>query len=466
MLKQSISLLLTLLALHVYGIGNVTISGYFPGAEGETIQLLTYKDLISKQPLHLTSSKIDESGHFELSVALNESRLLFLRIFNAKNYLYAAPGESYMIEYEQLVIRDPRQDEAALFRRRSFSFTVHGDTANDLHSKVMRLNDMVATYLEREVAGRVRASHRASLESFSKNLETVFADTDQPFFNNYLRYYLAYLERSLNVRGFNALFNIYVKDQPLLLNHPVYMDLFRSLFDNYVFSPGAGIRMDALEQAINKHGSYVKLMEVLENDNLLQDEVFRELVMLVSMDRMFSSPDFNNSMLLNILEETAQKSNVPEHRKIAKNVARKHQLSFLEGSSAADFILKDTNGTTYKLDHYKDTYVYLFFWAGWCPLSMQSMDAMLEIADRFSGKMELIGVLVDRDKTTVQHLLRDTSLPFPLLYFDNDYQMLNDFGITTVPFYILIGPGGIIQLHPFVPPHWGAQEALEEILGG
>lgn len=467
MLNYYILLLLTLLALNAHGISDITISGYFRGAEGETVHLMTYEDQLSKQHLHLSSAIIDNDGFFRLTTSLNESRLLFLRVFNGKNYLYAAPGESITVEYEKLVIDDAGQDEGTLFRRRTFNLTVYGknDQENNLHTLVMRMDDMVATYLEDQVAGRVRASHRASFEEFGRQVDSAFADNLQPFFNDYTKYYLAYLKRSLNVRGFEALYHQYISDQPILTDHPLYMDFFRSMFMNYVFSGSISIRMHELETAVNKHAGFEKLMTLLEQDRLLQDEALRELVLLVSLDQMFAMPDFFNSNLVKILDEASKKSIFPEHRKIAANIFRKHNRGFHEGAIAANFQLLDETDAVYDLQNFRNSYVYLFFWAGWCPLSMQSVAAMEEVAQEFDGQVEVIGVLVDRNRAGVSHLLVDNELPFQLLHFDGDYQLLEDFGIATVPFYLLIGPSGRILAHPFVPPHWGAKEALRQKTG-
>ncbi len=468
MLKQhNILLLLVLMYLHAYGSGEVTISGYFPGAGGEIVHLMTYEDLVSRQELRLSSAKIDVDGNFELTATLNESRLLFLRVFNGKNYLHTAPGESYLVEYEKLVINNPELDEGRLFRQRSFNITTYGNNNQEynLHGLIMQMDDMVATYLEEQVAGRVRANHRASLEQFARQVDDAFVDGSQTFFDDYVTYYLAYLKRSLNVRGFHALFHHYVNDRPILTNHPLYMDFFRSMFDNYIFTGSRSIRMNELEAAVNKYADFDLLMVLLSEDELLKNEDLRELVLLISLDRMFSMPDFFNSRLREVLEEAAKKCKNTEHRKIAENIIRKHSRGFHEGAIVSHFQLNDYAGNVYDLQDFHDSFVYLFFWAGWCPLSMGSIQVMQEFAEELNGKLEVVGVLVDRDRENVKHLLVDEGLPFPLLYFDGDYELLGNFGIATVPFYMLIGPGGRIIAHPFLPPHWGAREALHDFLG-
>lgn len=466
MRKLIFFLLSILMTLHVHGIGDVTIKGYFPGAEGETIHLMTYEDLISRHQLRLSSAKIDDNGNFEFATSINESRLLFFRVFNGKNYLYAAPGESYQVEYEKLVINNPEHDESRLFRQRSFNVTIRGidNRGDDLHGLIMQMDDMVATFLEDEVAGRIRTSHRASMEQFKQQVNAVFGGDLNPFMEDYVTYYLAYLKRSLNVRGFNALFHHYVKDLPILTNHPLYVDFFRSMFDNYVFSGSRSIRMHQLETAVNEYADFEKFMELLAQDELLQDDALRELVLLISIDRMFAMPDFLNSRLRLILEQASKKSRVPEHRIIAANIIRKHSRGFHEGAIAADFQMSDAAGNVVDLQSFRDSHVYLFFWAGWCPLSMQSVSSMETIAEEFDEQLEVVGVLVDRNRKEVSNLLDDPELPFQLLYFDDDYELLENFGVATVPFYILIGPGGRIIAHPFVPPHWGAGEALQQKL--
>lgn len=467
MLKYSSLLLFVSLAIHLHGAGHVTIFGYFPGAEGETIHLNIYDDLISKHERKLAASVINEHGKFEFSVPVENCQLLILRVFNGKNYLYAAPGEVYEVEYEQLVIRNREHDESRLFRQRDFNITVYGGS-NDhkhLHTLVMRLDDMVATYLEDEVAGRIRTSHRASLEQFEQQLGSAFPEKAPPYFDAYARYYMAYLQRTLNVRGVRALFHHYLKDQPLLLNNTAYVDFFRSMFDNYLFSAGSSIRMDALENAVNNLGCFETLRELLSNDELLQDEAIKELVLLISIERMFSMADFLNPQLFNILEQAGRMSSFPEYRSMAYNLATKYKYRLHQGSLAAAFTLSDHEGNKYDLQDHKGQYVYLFFWAGWCPLSMQSIEAMKELNDDFHDQVNFIGVLVDRDRSNVEHLLQNAEFPFSLLHFGGDYELLSSFGVSTIPFYVLIGPDGRFLEYPFVPPHWGAHEAFEEIFG-
>lgn len=466
MKKPGMFLVIILLATRLFGAGDVNVSGYFPGAEGETIQLLTYKDLVSRQPDKLATVIIGEDGSFQFQVPLQEGRLLFFRIFNARNYFYANPGESFKVQYEKLTINDYEVDEAMLFRQRFLNVSIQGALPDKdyLNEMTSIMDEMVATYLEDEVAGRVRANHRNSLENFVLQVDSVFNGVADHFLRDYIRYNVAYLQRTLHVRGFHALFHDQIKNQPILYLNPVYMDFFRSLFDNYVFSMSRSIQMNRLEEAVNRDASFTKLMDVLAGDSILKDEVLRELVLLVSVDRMFAMPDFLNHKLLAILEDAEQKSNHPEHRAMAYNIAKKHQQSFHEGAYAANFRLSDKEGNIFELNDYHDSYLYLFFWASWCPLSMQSIDPMEDIARDFKGQLELLGVLVDRKPQNVSNLMEKNNLSFPLVHFDGDYDLLRDFGITTAPFYILIGPGGQIHSHPFVPPHWGADEALEEIL--
>lgn len=443
----------------------VSITGVFPGAEGEEIRLMRYDDHLSFREAELASAVIDDEGTFAFEIQVEAAELLFFRFQYTRNFFYVEPGNTYTVEFAPFSFADKKEGTDYHPARLSHSMSIDSEdpAGVGLNDLIERLEELAEEFVRTRISGNIRANHQAAMRDLNQQADSLFQGVDHPFFSDYKTYYLARLSRTLNTRGFTSLVEEYLSDRPVLYNHPEYMDFFRQLFSTYLFAGSRDIRISDLEAAVNQQESYEALMAVLEKDSVLKNERLRELLMLDGLKEMRNMEDFEPSGVVQILEEVAAASKYPEHRQIAQNLLYLHRR-FQPGQPAPSLALKNHRGEKVFPDDFSGRYVYLFFWAGWCNRSMAELGPMDELAGELEDKVHFVGVLTDHDPATAAHLLENEDLAVSFYHFDGDYRMLDDYGVWNIPYYVLIGPDGDFVKHPFISPSEGAIDYLHEIV--
>lgn len=468
-MSKQIMILTFLAGLFLFAVAGATtrIEGEFSGAAGGEVRLMTYDDLVSYRVTEVDAQRVDANGHFTMELALKEPQLMFFRYRHGRRFVYLEPGQSYTIHFEMTASDQNEGDFRSLHpMHQSFQMkVVYPETDHHLHDHVSQLENMVAQYLETHVMHRPRANHRESLRQFSILADTLLADTENLFFHDYKRYYIAYLESTLNTRSFHSLVEEYILDQSVLYKNPMYMDVFDALFRSYVFTGSRSIMRRDLHAAVNLDASHHAVMDTLRKDTLLLDKRLRELVMLVSLQEMFDISEYDQNQLMRVLEETAEEAKFPAHRRMAANILYQ-QRRLKSGFPAPDLVLKEGEEVVFDLEEARGKYVYLFFWASWCPVSMSEVSPMASIADDLGDDISFVGVMVDEagDEFQVPVGQEDGGLPFRLFHYGGDYRMLDRYGISTIPQYMLIDPQGHVYEYPFAAPSSGISDRLRRII--
>ena len=445
---------------------NTRIAGFFPEASGEEIRLMTWDDLISYKAVELTSAYVDEDGYFQLTADLEETRLMFFRYKHGRSFIYLDPGQSYELDFDIVNPNDSDKVRSLHPMHQGLGFDILKPAGKkDVNTLVAKMDSMVGDYLENKVMPRPRANHRPSLNEFRQLTDSVFAEIDHPFVNSYNVYYLAYLEATLNTRSLHDLIGDYISNQEILYHNPMFMDFFSSLFGNYVFTGTQHISRRNLHEAVNIEGSHQALSEILGQDEVLKPARLRELVMIKSLQSMLNISEYDNKQVLDILRYMSNEGKFGEHRKMASNILYREK-KLKPGHPAPGMVLKDEDdNVVFDLQDKKGDHVYLFFLAGWCPVSMSEIGPMADIADRFQDELAVVGVLVDNKESLLIFAGQDDeTLPFKIYHYGGDYRLLDDYSISTIPQYVLIDPEGNILDHPFPAPSAGVSDRLERII--
>ncbi len=426
---------------------SVEIRGSFPGAAGEEVRIMAYADFVSRRPVELGAATIDDSGSFHISLDIGQSQPVILRILHGRYMVFLEPGASYFLRFDPDNLTSLPEGRGPHPITTVIPFESERlDGEDDINDFMGILEDMIFDYLDQHVFRNIRANHASSLERFAEEVNEQFALVSSTFFQTIIRYELAMLQHSLNVKRFAPLAGEYLLDHPILYHHPAYMDFLVAMFDSYLFS-GSIVKMHQLEDAVNTQTSLSALGEVLAQDPVLGDGRMRELVMLMGLQRMLSMQSFASSKVVLLLEEASVNAEFSEHRAMAENIL--HQFRHLrKGYPLPEFNLKSEIGEKYSRDGLKRKPLLVFFWADWCPVAAVEIDPVLALYDAYKDDLQFLCVLVDRDKNASQRLIDRIQPPFPMVHFDGDYRLLDRFGLRQLPLYVLIDSAGNIMAYP------------------
>lgn len=151
---------------------------------------------------------------------------------------------------------------------------------------------------------------------------------------------------------------------------------------------------------------------------------------------------------------------VPAERWLTEDMAKvqkkyEAELRTAPGQTYTDIAALKADGTPVKLSEVVGTadYVLVDFWASWCRPCRQLLPVLKELYTSYhpSGKLEILGVSVDRDEAEWLKALEEEELPWIQIRDQREepYNPGDVYGITAIPTTLLIDrEGKIVMRNP------------------
>ena len=130
------------------------------------------------------------------------------------------------------------------------------------------------------------------------------------------------------------------------------------------------------------------------------------------------------------------------------------------------------NGESYLLDDLNEEAILLHFWASWCITCLVEFPDLLKLVEKFEGKLALISISIDDDKTAMERLLkkleRRTSAKIDRnhvywVWDENKNISLKQFNITRAPETILINNKRLMVTKIIGKNDWAGKETEQKI---
>jgi len=117
------------------------------------------------------------------------------------------------------------------------------------------------------------------------------------------------------------------------------------------------------------------------------------------------------------------------------------------GKKAPNFEQLDTLGKPYKLYDHLGKYLFIDFWAAWCPPCRAELPGLVKLYEKYNKSgLEVLGVSFDKSRAAWLKAIHVEKLPWQqvsdLKFWDNKVGQL--YGIRLIPANVLIDPNGII----------------------
>jgi len=436
-----------------------TLSGRVINGKGFTIRLMTYSDQVSHLRQTLKSAMIGEDEKFNFTFENNTVKDFWLDIEFQHAELFIQPGQTYEIEMEL----KNQSLSTSYYNRIGLPIIIIKDDDDHLNLSIQDFNQLYNDFLLNYAESIRSLSPKTAFDTFMKAIDLRFQNTQNPYFRNYIRYKTASMQLFMRLKSRDNMGTEYFAGQPVLYDHLEYMDLFHLFFEKYFLTSGKYFSYNKTYDLINGDVSSMDILDSLKTDPVLKDIEVRELLLLEGLKELYNVSGFKRDRVLELVDEISKNGNSAESRKLAENLLiRLNRLQ--PGSPAPEFKLSDFNDKKgYGLTDFSGKYIYLAFFESGNPACQSELGLITDIYKEYKDNVEFVAISVDKDPGRLAEYLRMADLPWLVLHYGGNLDLLENYDASTFPHFLLIDGKGQIVRCPAPSPSENIQKLFDSI---
>jgi peroxiredoxin len=436
-----------------------TITGRVVNGKDLTIRLMTYSDQVSYLRETLKSSLIKADEAFNFTFENNSVKYYWLDIEFQKVELFIQPGQTYEIEIEL----NNQSLSTSYYDRTGLPFKILKDDDEHLNLSIQDFNQLYNDFLLNYAEKARSVNAKTAYETFMTAINLRFQNSTNPYFRNYIRYKSASMQLFMRIKSRDNIGIEYFKGQPVLYENLEYMDFFHLFFEKYFITGGKYFTYNKTYDLINGNASLQEMIDSLGVDPVLQDVEVRELLLLDGLKELYNVSGFKRNRILYLVNEISKNGNSAESRKLADNLLVR--LGRLQpGSPAPGFKLNCyVDNKDYQLADFSGKYIYLAFFESGNPACQSELGMISEFYDKYKDKVAFIAISIDKDMGRLADYLKMADLPWLVLLYGGNIDLLENYDASTFPHFLLIDDKGQIVRCPAPSPSENIQKLFNSI---
>lgn len=137
--------------------------------------------------------------------------------------------------------------------------------------------------------------------------------------------------------------------------------------------------------------------------------------------------------------------------------------TFRGSIASVDFSLEALDGGTVRLSDHRGEFIFLNFWATWCPPCREEMPSMERLQAEMVGQpFRILAVNVQEDRSTVASFVDENGYTFPIL-LDRSGQVAGNYSVRGIPTSYFIAPDGTMLGMLVGTRYWDETEVFEAL---
>jgi hypothetical protein len=451
---------ITYIILLICVLTNLNAQNVFIKVEGENlknqnVRLSCIDDRISLLEQTLYSANLDEvTTSTEINISLSEKKEVALKVGLREYHFLAVPGNTYTIN---ILPFDTNEVSFAYKEILPIKFGMQKD--DNINLPLEYIDSTYDSFLT-ENFRNLYLKDSLSIENLNKlEKDLLLKYTTNDYATNYIKYEFASLRYALTIGNRKKLISKMFQSSPVLYDNIGYMDCFSSVFSHY-FSQGYKFISTAdLEKWLDAN-NYSALNDALGRDEVLQNEIVRELVFLQGMKDAFWDGTFNSDRILKMLEKFVNTTKFPQHKQIAGNLIQYLRNKDFKGKKLPTLQVKNIDGEETNLEKFMDKTLLL------CLVQLDRVACLKELEtvhyyyDSIKENCNVVVVCFDNSFEKMYNFVKNSKVgnkyKFPFLYFNNNWQIVEELNLHFFPTFVLINKDGTIKRNPFDSPSSGS----------
>lgn len=436
---------------------NVEIVGTAANGAGKQIDLYAYSDMLTQGEELLDGAVIDSVRGFSLKCYITYPRLVFLQVENYSQSFYIEPGRCYEVfipkfEWDIDERRNIFLDPVAL------PVEFLNVKSDELNLQIGRMEEVIdsCVNLHRVWLDRRYHPQKRYFDTLTAAVNHVVPDGNNLFLNRYKEYRLAEMRLAMRFDSRKRLIAKYIENDPIRYHDENYMRLFLALYDHSISGGTKKLPLHRLVEWVEA-GDLRSYLDSVGLDPLLKNEQIRELAALQALKESFYDKRYHRNAVARMVKKLGQSTKFSEHRELANHLTQ--SFSKMErGEEVPTFELPDVNRRMVNLDDFKGKWIYLSFVRVGDPNSLKEIETLAFFRDTIYSKNKdvvFVSVVCDREFQKMYHFLKNnrkaSRYNWTWLHFNGNYKLLERYGVTSYPTFLLINPDGQLQYN-FTPP--------------
>jgi peroxiredoxin len=434
---------------------NVSIKGIASSYKNKEIGVWVLNDLISNSEKQLTFSGIDSAGNFFLELTTKDIRYITLKIEKHIASMFIQPGLNY-----DVIIAPP---DSTTYKNPNIEhdvkISIKQTSKTEINALTMDFDNRFDEFLAVDYKDFVRRNPQAKIDSFKIFVHEYYSPVKNPFFNIYMDYSIAALEKNTKMDE-KKLFHNYIKNKPVLYNHKEYMNFFNSFYKQKLQSFALSRKGNDMFFIIDNRGSFSAATLALKRDPFILNDTLAELVLLKGLFESYYDGTFKKDGIKGILQQIVQESLIEGHRQIAQNVLSSFS-KLQKGSAAPVFELPDADGITHSLDELRTKkYVYVMFYDENSRACLEQMKVIPSLKKTYGERISFVNISSNKANYELKNFLtKNPKYDWLFLYDNTAGKLKKEYEILSLPSYFLVGPDGkFVQV-----PADGPEENIEQL---